>query len=454
MTAYTHSASFGRRAVPSERRFRRTVAPASRSSQPVTYHVAPAQPSKPRRRRDFTFFLAPARLIALIFLAAASGLTFAAVHAGFDAYETGLLALLSAAAAAIVFRSVPQGRDSLRSGFAMLSGIFLSLSAIVLLPALDLWPSGGGPLILSLIFTIIGTLTRSRACLAVAIAALLGLMIDADGLTRMRLDGQLATLVLFSIGLCGGILAGSRLIAGISIIAVMASAMTLMAAFGIPTAGAMAILAVFAAAMTLLLRTYRAQGFSAAGLPMSIAGIASVAAAIMFQLYLLGEMAHASGQSALVMPGFGIALLIGIQGLVLYASIIGWLARRIALADLMLMQALFGLTSTIISDPSRLARFGFPAPAELLAIMIAIGIGGLAYLCLLRAWRAYRPALTALSALTLMIQAIFVLRGVTGTFDVALAVLICTGLAVAIAVVMVLNPRNVAHTPLTGSVLR
>jgi hypothetical protein len=115
----------------------------------------------------------------------------------------------------------------------------------------------------------------------------------------------------------------------------------------------------------------------------------------------------------------------------------------------MLTQAIFGLVCTIIADPMRLSRIGVGDPSLLLAGLVGLIVAGLAALILYRSWLADRPILTSLSAMTVMIQIIFGMRLATGDFDVALAALVCAGLAMALAVVMALNPRNIRNRSLS-----
>lgn len=391
-------------------------------------------------------FQSPVRLAALMFFGIAAILTLLAFKIGFPAIETGLLSLLSASAAATVIRSLPKENSMARGGFALATGGFACLAALVILPALNLWPSGAGPLIFAMIFCLVGTIVRSKACLALAVAALFGLMIDADGLTRMRLDGQLAVLTLFAVGLCGSVLAGSRIMSSVTLIAVMGAALTLMASFGIPSGGALAILSVFAIATTLALRAYWQQGHASAELPMILSALTFAAAAVGFQLFLLGEVAGRPGFVSEPLPPLGVMVLIALQGMILFVSIISWFAGRMSLSDLLLTQALFGLICTVIADPLRLARLGFAHPSLVLTAIIAIIVGTLAAISLYRAWIQYRPIVTALSAMVLMVQVNFILRVVTGTFDIALGALVCGGLAVGLAVLMTLNPRHVPNT--------
>jgi hypothetical protein len=386
------------------------------------------------------------RLTALVFFIVSTVLALFSLRIGLPARTTGLLCALSALAAAAVLYGLPHWQTIARGVLALAVGAFSCLSILILLPALNLWPSGGGPLLFSMIFAIVGTLTKSRACLSLAIIALFGLMIDSDGLTRMRLDAQVATLGLFAIGLCGSVMAGSRIIAGVSVVAVMGATMTLMASFGIPTPGALAILSVFAIAVTLALRAYVYRGYSAAEIPMILSGVIFALAAIGFQLFLMGDFAGQAGRFATPMPNLGVMILIGIQGMVLFVSLVGWFARRLSLADVMLTQAIFGLICTVIADPMRLERIGVGDPSLLLAGLVGVIVAGLAGLMLYKSWLADRPVLTSLSAMTLMIQIIFGMRLATGNFDVALAALVCAGLAMALAVVMMLNPRNIRQS--------
>lgn len=389
------------------------------------------------------------RLTALVFFIVATALTLFSLRAGLPARETGLLCVLSAIAAAAVLRGLPLWQTVARAVLALAVGAFSCLAVLILLPALNLWPSGAGPLLFSMIFAIVGTITRSRACLSLAILALFGLMVDSDGLTRMRLDAQVATLGLFAIGLCGSIMAGSRIIAGVSLVAVMGATLTLMAAFGIPTPGALAILSIFAMASTLALRAYVTRGYAAAELPMILSGVVFALAAIGFQLFLMGDFVGQEGRFATPLPNLGVMILIAIQGMVLFVSLVGWFARRVSLADVMLTQAIFGLICTIIADPMRLQRIGVGDPSLLLAALVGLIVAGLAGMMLYRSWLADRPILTSLSAMTLMIQIIFGMRLITGDFDVALAALVCAGLALALAVVMALNPRNLRNQSLS-----
>jgi len=382
------------------------------------------------------------RLTALVFFVVSTALSLFSLRAGLPARETGLLCALSAMAAAAVLYGLPLWQTVARAVLAMAVGAFSCLALLILLPALNLWPSGGGPLIFSMIFAIVGTITRSRACLSLAILALFGLMIDSDGLTRMRLDAQVATLALFAIGLCGSVMAGSRIIAGVSVVAVMAATLTLLAAFGIPTPGALAILSVFAMATALALRAYVYRGYVAAELPMILSGVIFALAAIGFQLFLMGDFAGQEGRFATPLPGLGVMLLIAIQGMVLFVSLVGWFAKRVSLADVMVTQAIFGLICTVIADPMRLSRIGIGDPSLILAAIVGLIVTGLAAMILYKSWQADRPVLTSLSALTLMIQIIFGMRLATGNFDVALAALVSAGLAMALAVVMALNPRK------------
>jgi hypothetical protein len=389
------------------------------------------------------------RLTALVFFIVSTALTLFSLRAGLPARETGLLCGLSAIAAAAVLRGLPMWQTVARAVLALAIGAFSCLAVLILLPALNLWPNGAGPLLFSMIFAIVGTITRSRACLSLAIIALFGLMVDSDGLTRMRLDAQVATLCLFAIGLCGSIMAGSRIIAGVSLVAVMGATLTLMAAFGIPTPGALAILSIFAMASTLALRAYVTRGDTAAELPMYLSALVFALAAIGFQLFLMGDFVGQQGRFAPPMPNLGVMILIAIQGMVLFVSLVGWFARRVSLADVMLTQAIFGLICTIIADPMRLQRIGVGDPSLLLAALVGLIVAGLAGMALYKAWLADRPILTSLSAMTLMIQIIFGMRLITGDFDVALAALVCAGLALALAVVMALNPRNLRNQSLS-----
>lgn len=389
------------------------------------------------------------RITALVFFVVSTVLALFSLRVGLPARETGLLCALSAVAAGAVLYGLPLWQTVARALLALAVGAFSCLTVLILLPALNLWPSGAGPLLFSMIFAIVGTLTRSRICLSLAILALFGLMIDSNGLTRMRLDAQVATLGLFAIGLCGSVMAGSRLIAGVSLVAVMGATMTLMAAFGIPTPGALAILSVFAMASGLALRAYVIRGYVAAELPMILSGVVFALAAIGFQLFLMGDFAGQAGRFATPLPNLGVMILIAIQGMVLFVSIVGWFARRVSLADVMLTQAIFGLICTIIADPMRLERIGVGDPSLLLAGLVGLIVAGLAALMLYKSWLADRPILTSLSAMTLMIQIIFGMRLITGNFDVALAALVCAGLAMALAVVMALNPRNLRNTSLS-----
>lgn len=389
------------------------------------------------------------RMTALIFFIVSTVLALFSLRVGLPARETGLLCALSALAASAVLYGLPLWLTVARAVLALSVAVFASLALLILLPALNLWPSGAGPLLFSMIFAIVGTLTRSRACLSLAILALFGLMVDSDGLTRMRLDAQVATLGLFAIGLCGSVMAGSRIIAGVSLMAVMGATLTLMAAFGIPTPGALAILSVFAIASGLALRAYVVRGYAAAELPMILSGIVFALAAIGFQLFLMGDFVGQAGRFVTPMPNLGVMILIGIQGMVLFVSLVGWFARRLSLADVMLTQAIFGLACTIIADPMRLSRIGVGDPSLLLAGLVGVIVAGLAALILYRSWLADRPILTSLSAMTLMIQIIFGMRLATGDFDVALAALVCAGLAMALAVIMALNPRHLRNRSLS-----
>jgi hypothetical protein len=97
----------------------------------------------------------------------------------------------------------------------------------------------------------------------------------------------------------------------------------------------------------------------------------------------------------------------------------------------------------------RLQRIGVGDPSLLLAALVGLIVAGLAGMALYKSWLADRPILTSLSAMTLMIQIIFGMRLITGDFDVALAALVCAGLALALAVVMALNPRNLRNQSLS-----
>lgn len=179
---------------------------------------------------------------------------------------------------------------------------------------------------------------------------------------------------------------------------------------------------------------------------MILSGVIFALAAIGFQLFLMGDFAGQAGRFATPMPNLGVMILIGIQGMVLFVSLVGWFARRLSLADVMLTQAIFGLICTVIADPMRLERIGVGDPSLLLAGLVGVIVAGLAGLMLYKSWLADRPVLTSLSAMTLMIQIIFGMRLATGNFDVALAALVCAGLAMALAVVMMLNPRNIRQS--------
>ncbi len=383
-----------------------------------------------------------ARAVALVFLIVSSLLTLFSLRTGLPARETGLLCALSAVAASVVLYGIPLWQTYVRGTLALSIAGFASLSTLILLPALNLWPVGGGPLLFSLIFAIVGTLTRSRACLSLALVALFALMIDSDGLTRMRLDAQIATLGLFSIGLCGSVMAGSRIIAGVSLVAVMGATLTLMATFGIPTPGALAVLSVFAIATAITLRAYLLRGYEAAELPMIVSFIVFALSAIAFQLNLMGDFSPTAERFATALPNLGVMILIAIQGMVLFVSLVGWLARRSTLADVMLVQAMFGLVCTVIADPMRLSRLGIGDPSLVLTALIGLIVGSLAVMTLKRAWREDRPVVTSLSALVVMIQLVFGMRLLLGNFDVALAALVCAGIAVCLAALMLLNPRN------------
>ena len=212
------------------------------------------------------------------------------------------------------------------------------------------------------------------------------------------------------------------------------------------THGENASLICFAIATTLALRAYWQQGHASAELPMILSALTFAAAAVGFQLFLLGEVAGRPGFVSEPLPPLGVMVLIALQGMILFVSIISWFAGRMSLSDLLLTQALFGLICTVIADPLRLARLGFAHPSLVLTAIIAIIVGTLAAISLYRAWIQYRPIVTALSAMVLMVQVNFILRVVTGTFDIALGALVCGGLAVGLAVLMTLNPRHVPNT--------
>lgn len=424
-------------------------------ARPATAYNAPVSPPpfpvlkadlKARRSTLKETFQSPARLAALMFFGISAILTLFAFKIGFPAMETGLLCILTVSAAAIVLRALPKQNDLARGGFALATGTFSCLSALVILPALNLWPSGAGPLIFAMIFCIVGTLVRSKACLALAVAALFGLMVDADGLTRMRLDGQLAVLTLFAIGLFGSVLSGSRIMSSVTLVATMGAALTLMASFGIPTSSALATLSIFAVAASLALRAYWQQGHHSAELPMILSAVIFALAAIGYQLFLLGEVAGRPGFTLEPMPNLGVMILIALQGMILFVSIVSWFAGRMSFSDLLLTQALFGLICTLVADPFRLVRLGLEHPSLVMTAIVGLIVGALAAISLYRAWKQYRPILTALSAMVLMVEVNFALRLLTGTFDIALGALVCGGLAVALAVLMTLNPRHVPST--------
>ncbi|MEL6688553.1 MAG: hypothetical protein AAFP97_13180 [Pseudomonadota bacterium] len=434
-----------------EARLRLTGTPVTAAGTEGDAVIAPPFPVEPTksvsaRSRLKETFQSPARLAALMFFGISAVLTLLAFKIGFPAMETGLLCVLTASAATIVLRALPKQNEIARGGFAIATGIFTCLAALVLLPAVNLWPSGAGPLIFAMIFCMIGTLVRSKACLAIAVAALFGLMVDADGLTRMRLDGQLAVLILFAIGLIGSVLSGSRIMSSVTLVAVMGSALTLMASFGIPSSGALATLSIFAVTTALALRAYWLQGHVSAEIPMILAALTFALAAIGFQLFLLGEVAGRPGFILEPMPNLGVMILIALQGMVLFVSLVSWLAGRMSLSDLLLTQALFGLVCTVIADPFRLVRLGFGNPSIVLTAIVAVIVGTLAAISLYRSWKNYRPILTALSAMIFMVQVNFGLRLLTGTFDIALGALVCGGIAVGLAVLMTLNPRNAPQT--------
>jgi hypothetical protein len=413
---------------------------------PMVYQPQKARQNALGHRLVSRSMFSPARLIALFFFLISAALALLSLQVGLPATETGLLCLLTAVAAAIVLKSLPAQQDIARGMFALATGGFICLAALVLLPAANLWPSGAGPLIFSLIFAVTGTLARSKSCLALSAAALFGLMIDSDGLTRMRLDGQIATFALFAVGLCGSILSASRIMASISLIAVMASALTLMASFGIPTPGALSILSVLALVIALALRAYGQQGHSVAEIPMILSAIIFATSAIAFQLFLMGAVTDQADYFVEPMPKLGVMILICLQGMVLFVSLISWLSRRMSLTDLLLTQAAFGLACTLIADPLRLGRLGLNAPASILAALVGLVVIVFAVMALIRAWKDDRAILTAISALIVMIQIVFALRIVTGTFDIALGALVCAGLAVGLAVMMALNPRHIPHS--------
>ncbi|MGB3456165.1 MAG: hypothetical protein WBG08_04775 [Litorimonas sp.] len=393
--------------------------------------------------------MTPTRTMTLGFFGVSALLSLVALQVGLPAIETGLLCLLSAFAAYAVFRSLPEQQLAARGSFALALGGFICLSALIILPAVNLWPAGSGPLIFSLVFAFAGTVLRSKACLALAVAALFGLMIDSDGLTRMRLDGQLATLCLFAIGLCGSVMAGSRIISSVTLLGVMAAALTLLASFGVPSTGALSILFVFSAATALALRAYQEQGHAAAEIPVILSALVFAASAIALQLFLMGEIAGEATRLDEPMPGFGVAVLIAIQAMVFFVSVISWMSGRLSLTDGLLIQVVFGLVCTVLADPTRLSRLHIGDPSMLLAILVGLIVGGFAGLALYRSWQSDRPILTALSALVLMVELILAARIVMGTFDIALAVLICAGLAVGLAVLMAINPRHVAQSRLS-----
>lgn len=413
-------------------------------------YVAPAEPAMNPHPAQHSFHngaqvektWTKSRLFALAFLIISAALSAFALREGLAARDTGLLCLLSAAGSGTVLYGMPTFKSFTRGACAFLTAFFLCLSTLILLPAFNLWPTGAGPLLFSMIFAIVGTITRSRTCLFAALIALFGLMLDSDGLTRMRLDAQIATLGLFSIGLFGGVIAKSRMIAAISTIAVMAATLTLLASFGVPAAAALAILSVFAITATVALRAFFRQGYETAEAPMFLSGLIFVLAAIAFQLNLMGEL----GSGVLSVSGAQsrtvAIVLLGFQTIVLFVSLVGWFSRRTSLMDVILTQAVLGLFCIVVVDPSRLARLDMGDPAMVLAGFVGVIIGTLAVIALKRFWKQGRPVLTSLSALVLMIEIVLGLRILSGDFDIALAGLICTGVALSLAALMALNPRT------------
>lgn len=406
-------------------------------AEPIDSAIMQAGPAPTASSRSWSI----SRVFALIFMLIAAALTGFALREGLAARDTGLLCLMSAIAAATVLYGLPSGKTLMRGLLAFAIAAFASLGSLILLPAFQLWPAGAGPLIFSMIFAIVGTVTRSRLCLAMALLALFGLMVDADGLTRMRLDAQFATLGLFGIGLFGGVIAGSRLIASIATLAVMAATLTLLASFGVPAAAALAILSVFAITAAIALRGFLRQGYATAKFPMLLSCIVFGLAGIAFQLNLMGEL----GSGALTVSGIQsqtmTLILIGFQAVVLFVSLIGWFSGRASLIDVVLTQAMLGLVCIVIVDPSRLARLDMGDPALVLAGFVGLIIATLSAVALYRSWKNGQPILAALSALALMMEGVIGLRLLSGDFDMALAGLICMGVALSLAALMALNPR-------------
>lgn len=392
------------------------------------------------------------RLTALVFFLVAIALTAFSLKMGLPALETSALSLLSAVASAAVLYGMPHDRMILRNVFALATGFFTCLTALIFLPWVGLWPSGSGPLLFSFIFVVVGTLARSRACLIISVLALFGLISGSDGLTGLRLDAQVMTLMLFAITLAGSLMTGARAIGGVTLIALMAAVMTLLTSFGVPTVNALAVVAVFALATAIGLLAFYRRGYDAAGISATLSACVFAIATTGYQLFLLNELGSHTFAIVGPMPNFGVVALLLIQGLVLFVGLVQWFSNRASLSDIVLIQSAFALVCTVIVDPSRLARLGIDDPSRLIAAILAVGLIAIAARSLRRAWKNSRPVTAAVSLLMVLFQLSLLLHAALGGFDLALASLLSVSLSAGLAIILYLNPRaeaSTAPTPFT-----
>ncbi|GLQ19155.1 hypothetical protein ACFFUB_12125 [Algimonas porphyrae] len=364
---------------------------------------------------------------------------------GLSPLETGLTYLLAAGVGTFVLNGMAMRQLLVRATLCVAVAGCAAMAATSLLPHLGLWPADSTNLLVAMTFATVGTLAHSRLCLGIALIVLVNLLFQGNGLGLMPGRTQIAVLALFGIGLLGGVTAGSRFIASISLLSLFVAHIHIMASAALPSGSALGVTLITALCAAALMRSTYQRGLKSALEPMFVAIGVFAVATLTFQLVLLGGNGGPDMLETAPMRGSVVTVLLGTQMIVLISGLYDWFENRASLQSVLSVQAVLAMLTLMLLDPRRMVLLpGIDASGEM-AFLTGIILAAIIIRILFHAWRTDKPIVTGVCALILMAEAIMLLRFVMTGLDVAFAALVCAVVAIVMGGVMAVNARKTSQ---------
>ncbi|MEM9600295.1 MAG: hypothetical protein AAF926_04670, partial [Pseudomonadota bacterium] len=276
----------------------------------------------------------------------------------------------------------------------------------------------------------------------IALIVLVNLLFQGDGLGLMPGRTQIAVLALFGIGLLGGVTAGSRFIASVSLLSLFVAHLHIMSSSALPSGSALGVTLITALCAAALMRSTAQRGMTSATEPMIVAISVFVIATLTFQLVLLGGNGGPDMLETAPMRGSVVTVVLCAQLIVLISGLYDWFENRTSLQSVLAIQAVLAVLTLMLIDPRRMVLLPRIDAASEMAFLTGVLLTGIMIRVLIHAWRQDRPLLTAICALTLMIEAILMLRFAMTGLDVALAALVCAAIAIIAGALMAITSRK------------